>query len=387
VAAFLYSQGKRQVDIAQQLGITQPEVSRYIARAKESGWLKVEFVESRFPGQLEDIKRLAVPPVDLLPRMHRWADDPNTVLEVQVLPSPNQRKDPKNWDGKRLPAFAEAAARHVKRLLQQARYVGVTWGETNRRVVNALCHALPRPRPKRRGLTFVPLSGEPITNPIAQLSSASTLVARLHEAINGYGEPLSLNAVPAMIPAQFEGEVGTIRAFLGWINSYREIFGEPEAGSASSMSSGGPSSARRPLVHRLDTILTGAGAPSRNSRSVWLQERLAAEGFHEIGELAELVVGDVGGCYLPRRDLGRKGVERVRGMNDRWTGIQEQHLADCAHAAARFGPGKGPPGVVIIAMGSEKADIVAECVRRGIANRFILDYDLAQSLARLLDLD
>jgi DNA-binding transcriptional regulator LsrR (DeoR family) len=188
-----------------------------------------------------------------------------------------------------------------------------------------------------------------------------------------------------MIPLQFAGHVSTIRGFLGWINGYRAIFGEPpERGARKAGRPASPPTAQSPLVERLDMVLTGAGVPSRHSRSVWLQERLVSEGFRDLAELASLVIGDIGGCYLPRHDLDAKARQRVRGINARWTGIQVDHLRRCAERAARARSGKGPRGVVIVALGKEKAEVVAECVRLGIVTRLIIDHELAQALAARL---
>jgi DNA-binding transcriptional regulator LsrR (DeoR family) len=69
----------------------------------------------------------------------------------------------------------------------------------------------------------------------------------------------------------------------------------------------------------------------------------------------------------------------VRGINDRWAGVRLEHLARCARAATG---GEGRAGVIVLAVGRSKAEVVLECVRGGLVNELIVDHDLAQALAQ-----
>jgi DNA-binding transcriptional regulator LsrR (DeoR family) len=69
----------------------------------------------------------------------------------------------------------------------------------------------------------------------------------------------------------------------------------------------------------------------------------------------------------------------VRGINDRWAGVRLEHLARCARAATG---GAGRAGVIVLAVGRSKAEVVLECVRGGLVNELIVDHDLAQALAQ-----
>jgi DNA-binding transcriptional regulator LsrR (DeoR family) len=87
-------------------------------------------------------------------------------------------------------------------------------------------------------------------------------------------------------------------------------------------------------------------------------------------------VGDIGGIIIPRRGLPKAEANRIKEMNDRWTGIQEHHLQRCAREASK----NGRPGVVIVALGQKRCDMVRRCVELGLVNELIIDQELAQGL-------
>ena len=61
-------------------------------------------------------------------------------------------------------------------------------------------------------------------------------------------------------------------------------------------------------------------------------------------------------------------------------GARLDHLRQCARRAL----GASLPGVVLCAIGANKADSVMEIIRLGLANRLVVDTDLWQQLQRKL---
>src|SRR5262245_7748724 len=365
-AAYLYSQGNDQAKIGAVLGVSQGEVSRLVAYARREGWIQTRCV-------LPDAALRAVEQIvfvgrnDLRDKLRREADRHGVppVRDIRVLHSGGESDAPDEWDA-RLHRFGRLAAPRLQELLPRMRLVGVTWGKTIARVVDGLRllnpHAPPSPRPPR----FVPLTGEPLTYPDLETSS-STLAHRLGEIFSPGLHPLhSLAAVPAFIPAKFPRKSQTtIRDFIAEIAGYRMIFERTDP-------DGRP---QEPLVDRLDTIITGVGTVSPGVSGRLLDDRVVAERVTK-EQLQERAVGDIGGVFLPRHARDRV----VRGINERWTGVRLEHIRACAAAASRD---HSRAGVIVLAMGSAKAQITLESIRAGLITELILDHDLATALLAL----
>ncbi len=63
-------------------------------------------------------------------------------------------------------------------------------------------------------------------------------------------------------------------------------------------------------------------------------------------------------------------------LNAMWTGITKEHLSRIAIRSA----GVGGAGVVVAAMGRERAAIIGEMIRLEMVNELIIDWDLANAL-------
>jgi DNA-binding transcriptional regulator LsrR (DeoR family) len=184
--------------------------------------------------------------------------------------------------------------------------------------------------------------------------------------VNGTNDTaLSLGAVPDRIPTAFfrdEGANKVIREFLNCVSGYNQIYSGPSA-----------------LVHQIDTVLTSVGSCYGKSNDPWLNELVRRDGL-KTDKLDRLTRGDIGGVFLPRDGLTPPDRQLVEELNQRWTGISEVHLRECARRASAA----GRPGVIILAVGRFKAEVVRESVRRGLVNELIVDQDLAGELARQL---
>lgn len=230
------------------------------------------------------------------------------------------------------------------------------------------------PSPLRKGkpIQFILLCGEPLGNSPTRFSS-SNLASQLDVLINGGTRiPLSLAAVPALIPKDFSrAEVNAIRKLISRVDAHREIFGGPNQESAR----------RECLIDNVDTILTSIGS-SATALAFGDDEFVKTAGITR-EDLQKLVIGDIGGVLFPRPHLGAGEQAALDQIVARWTGITEKHIKYCIDRARH----DKTPGVIVVAIGESKATIVYECVKRGLVNHLVIDQDLAKKLESVVDTD
>jgi len=393
VAAWLFDRMNfKQDQIAEHLGIKQPDVSRRLKLAEERGWLsrqtfrrgkdisdqRLEEIENAFYRRLPDLRRS----IDRLSRRRRPVDPPPRVHVVYSGPTATD----KAGYHKRQQMFGWNAALYVQELIPQMHRIGVAWGKTIARLIDGL-----RPlHPKFARVTlFFPVSGEPLREH-GEENSATTLASDLQDFVEGGPhEGPGLNMVIPCIPDRFDevvtGEIKQI--LLGQVEGYRHIF-LGEAG-------------HRPLIEEIDTLITGVGTASKSSTDPWLIERVNAmrkDPPLTREDFEAYTYGDIGGVYLLRPDLteriaariakasaaGRTARERntiveakVRRINAQWTGIQREHVAACAERARAT---EKTPGVIVLAIGKAKAEAVIEAVNQSLVNHLLIDQDLADAL-------
>ncbi len=383
-AARMRSEGLTQAKIAKRLGKSQPEVSRLVTYAQSHKFL------ARSPSFLSQ----NVEEADLREVDRRWfvheklrkallgAAPAGHYLDVRVLPDKEE-------------AFAAAAATCVAQLLRRARLIGIMWGRSVERLVSQLQGALdlpPRRKPPR--VQCIPLCGDPVhlMNQRYVGYSASSLAGLLGKALQGQAAQRTrrsdlpcLVGVPAYLPRSLLQQIGTAawQGFIQGIPGYRAIFG-PANGNG------------RPLVERVDTIISGTGiivsgsdevdhhsAPARRVQREktgdFIRERLELEDGVTKQALAELIFGDIGGWLLRRQRLSPADQLEVDSLNQGWTGITGEHLKRVARAAKAG----GAPGIILLAAGRAKAEMVAEIVRQGLVNQLLLDSSLTNALKTL----
>lgn len=382
VAAYMYSQHTlSQVEIAQRLKLTQPKVSKLIKRAIDENWLidrRPSFNTAAFPPErLDEIKahcyahwaRLVAalaPPQSALP----------SIRDISVINTGRPGREGKDYD-LRLRKLGHAAAERVVELFPRMHRVGICWGKTvyhlsERLAQNNGAKGMPGPngaRARRRGagasVQFFPVTGDSLTHPDAAIS-ASNLVALLHRAIGAPGEPLSLGPVAACYPKRFSGEHGEVlREFFECVPGYRDVFGTRE-----------PNPRRTPLINQADTLILGIGPATKETNDPWLDDTiLAAEISRET--LEKISYGNISGYFIARPRLSAEEERCLASINERWTGIREEHIAACAARARQT----GAPGVIVLAVGAPKAEIVRICSHRCLINELIIDEELADALA------
>lgn len=259
---------------------------------------------------------------------------------------------------------ARAAAYVGEVLVPKMRSVGVTWGVTLRCLVDELDKRFPAPPRADDPVCFFPTCGDPPEVQHDPHRGSSILVTRLATRFNGSKtSEFSFSGVGASIPAGIRSarDVAAIRRYLLLNSRYRRVFGDGKA---------------KGLIDGCDTILTSAGT-AVGMGGPWLEA--AAEAMEMTPRaLWALTVGNIGGLFLPKPELTARAAQKLKEVNDRWTGIRLEHLMACASKASLE-----RVGVVMIAAG-DKTEILLECLRMGLVNHLIIDQVQAAALAKAL---
>lgn len=365
--ARLRAEGKLQTEVAEQLDINQAKVSRLLKDAVKNGWLEIvppQLVKSAVPVDIwdkVDEEYFSYP--ELKERLNKWSPE-KIQCNVSVIHADARQ-------------FARSAAKPVLDLISKARKVGVMWGRTICEVAEGIDALHPQSSFSGDPVRFIPLCGEPLhlKTPRNTDFSSSRLAAYLERLINGAeGEPPLLSGVPAYIPLSLKGaKAKAIREFIDLIPGYQIVFGGQYTRSKD-----------EPLVEKIDSILTGIGisggyaTDDESYTGSFLRERLA-QGDITKDELHSSVFGDIGGVIIAHSNLPSDMKNRIRDMNERWTGIDRGHLQRCAERANK----KSRPGVIVVASGKAKAEMVREVVSRGLVNELIINRSLADGLMEL----
>jgi DNA-binding transcriptional regulator LsrR (DeoR family) len=358
--ALLRSQGFSQSDIAERIGMSQPEVSRMLQAAITKNLLRPHpsfLRENVTAEEFERAEALYGGTFSALEKEARALVPRGVTFRLHVVSATD------------LPAFCEQAARHVTDLLADGSLtVGTMWGSTSERIINGVTR-MARPS-KGSEIRAIPLAGDPLylLNQENQEYSASVLAARLERAFTGRtrSDLPSLNGVPAYISKTLMADkkkAVVLHDFIRNIPGYKRIFGEDG------------------YVDALDTVLTGVGVFATNPlySATFLREREAQEG-PDFEEVRPLILGDFAGSILPQPGLRAKEIELVAGLNQGWMGISLEQLKKVASG----GKVKSPPGVITVGFGPDKAGILAESMKRGLVNHLVVDEQLAR---RLVDRD
>jgi DNA-binding transcriptional regulator LsrR (DeoR family) len=367
-AAYLLGQEHRQTDIAGQLGISQAAVSRLLAEAKRQKYLRREFCflkENVAPGMLEQIEQrlLRKPLVEALGEISRRRAPHLTVFPCTAADR-----------GKRMTELTGHAAHTIRDLILRCHSFGVTWGGMLSRVPAAL-RALPVPAPWTESpIEVIPLSGEPLgDNPTTY--SSSSIAHAFGQAVNGEKyNARSLAMVPAFVPDGFtKSELAAVWKLIGLVQSHADIFGLHDKGEAKDGA----------LASHVDMILTSVGTAERPFG--FGKGTLFATGKVTLPELTRLVLGELGGACIPRPGLTKQQAARLESVARRWTGLTRRHLEECARRATEHSTAlAGPPGIVVVSVGRERAEFLVEAVLLGLVNRLIVDDELQEAMEDLI---
>ncbi len=399
---YLYAVNRTpQMDIASQLGLSETDVSKTLRNARDEGLVKEQVtieLGRRFTPEYQDGIRKDI-------EARNWDDQEALKRKLKEVASLTKSvpvrdvhvffslkaassKDPDQWDEAAV-AFGKAAARHLLGRLTDADLAAVSSGRTLAGLIRALRDLLVDP--PRRGdnpVRVFPAWGEPlgeakpksdskIFKDYAELSS-TRLATGLSEVLNGTADGVpSLLASPAIIPVRFQGEeVECIKEFVHVNEAYKAIFGDFTHGPRL----GATTEGKAPLIEQADTMLLSVGSPDQPGR-FWSDAVMRYAGIsHE--ELKDLGVGDLGGCLIAHPDLPEAKKEQLQGLIERWMGVTEVQIRECARRADQS---RKRPGVIVLGVGPSRGRIVSECATRGLINELIIDHSLAESLKEKLD--
>jgi DNA-binding transcriptional regulator LsrR (DeoR family) len=128
----------------------------------------------------------------------------------------------------------------------------------------------------------------------------------------------------------------------------------------------------------LDGILTSVGSKDQPGR-FWSGE-FFRQGDIDLPRLRRGALGDLGGAFVANPAAKKTDRDYVARVNEQWTGIKEVNFRRCAVRARKH----KLPGVVVLAVGGVRAEVILQCVKLGLVNHLILDSDCAQKLNSLL---
>lgn len=359
--AWLVASKRKQADIMEDLNLpNQPAVHRAKKLAKRRGWLTYSI---DWPQQLDDSKIQEIKDAGFSNRKP---------LEAALDLSARSRNsvsfgtlhvvdvDDGGDDGRVSEQFGSECAKIVGPMLIKSRYCGVSWGRT----VLAICHALGAVRYPRADAVIFPVAGEPLNFRSDLSSSAASLILTqlLNSKMNSDGKKyeLILHGIPARIPKNDFGiqDAMTIKKFVNCSDAYQDIFKKYKSG--------------KPLVERMDMLLTGIGNFATSTNDAWFKDFLQME-----GEEARRYItpGNIGGVWLEDDKSTQSEKDAIKSVNERWLGIKKSHIVECGKRATK----SGAPGVVVLATGADKSTI-AQAVM-GYVNHLVIDRSLASALA------
>jgi hypothetical protein len=365
--------GLSQSEIAKRLDMSQGQVSKLIQRAYLAGWFiqsKPKFNSERLaPGEIDDLRKMCYPRWDELKDVLKPKKNGEPrVRNIRIIETGSRETEAKAYD-RRLEQFGKRAAMRIVELLPRMQSVGISWGKTLRficdNVVQTISEGKSLPDPDK--LRFFPVVGESLNRPNSDIS-ASHLAARLHRAIRAKDDPISFGAVAACIPAKYKPHAKVIRDFFGSDAGFRRVFGAP---TVDGRPHGG-------LVSCADTLILGVGTASMRVSDPYLDDTISLANISR-AELDSLSIGNISGYFLERNPLSDEPAERLKDIKNLWTCIND---SDIKHCAQRAEDNRNLVGVVVVAIGEAKVEVIRECAHRGMINELIVDQDLADALIK-----
>jgi DNA-binding transcriptional regulator LsrR (DeoR family) len=374
--------GRDQKETANALGVSQASVSRTVDWLKRRGWIQWEPTVNAEAID-KDLYETARAMVDASKPL---ADRINDLWDRDLLPHPISvsvfsSKPPKDWqpsvqDDRPLAYFASAAAPTIWNLVSKVRgYCGLTWGRSLGALVAAF-ERTPKGYYPPTQLQVVPLCGDAIGQESASLNSSSALAQRLASVLNQDERPQkSLALLPAFVPSDFSrSEEKVIRKLIERIQAYREIFGDQANAEGLYRST-------RHVAATLDAIVTGisrTGAPYGFGQHGFF----GPDGRYTAKEISKSVLADLGEVLLAREGVVERTDRVIRNLRRRWTGLQMSALEACAHRAVEPNVNTNRPGVILFAIGKDKAEPIVTAMKRGLLNHLIVDKDLAEAIVQ-----
>jgi DNA-binding transcriptional regulator LsrR (DeoR family) len=265
-----------------------------------------------------------------------------------------------SWD-ERIRAFGCEVAPLLMSLLSGSRCVGLAWGRTVSAAISGverLCESPPA-RPDGPLVCVATVGGMVGELKVRAESSSSILASRLADTVNGNWESLyTLHGIQAFLSyVDSSDEIPIIKKHIAQLPNFQAIFGGP---------------GRPGVINELDAIVTSCGN-AHHFNQFWTTELprlgVSPEKFNRITD-------NIGGVPLAKEGLSPEDEALLRDISGRWTGVTRKHYEQCALRH---------PGVILLAIGNNKAEVVLKCVELGLVNELIIDEDLATALWDLVD--
>lgn len=349
-----------QTEIGDILGVKQAEVSRLLKDAKDKA--KYHFIRTslQLGDDLDPKDFSAIKPAEK-DRLRKYLYDKSLAagdgvpLEEVYVHNSGSAKEKSD----RLKRFAENSANDLVKLISDSvALCGVSWGRTVSETVAAVCNLKPE---SRENIRFVPVAGERWNDPEVGISP-SVAAAKLAESFKMKSEVLSLRGIPARIPKALDKEAKTIREFLKNSTAFEELFvGTPD---------GKPC-----LMDEMQCFITSVGdtASADSENDPWFKETMNAEGMESPDELRQIAIGNMAGVWFHKSEDNARAIEAING---RWLGINDQQIRNCAKRGAS--KQEKSPGVIILAVGEAKAEVVLRALGR--VNHLFIDQLLANAI-------
>lgn len=369
--AYLISRGFPQQEAGGLLGMNTNDVARLVRHARALGLLKRPvFSEDVFlrlwPNSkrrinLESLRfglKLLKGLQTNAQREHRRI----ALTQVKVLSTVSYETTSDAW-ADRLSDFGRQALPYFHDVLLKAKVCALGWGGTVGAIISAaeqegFSESLPHP-------TLAATCGE-LFDYLDFGNASSSLVERLHLLLGGKkSAAYTFRGVPAML-----NDAALRNFYLQKHPGYRAVFGP-----------GG-------FDDRFDAISTSVGTFEQQGVHAFKRALIAEWGATE-DSLKEISWGDLGGVLVPRKKLTVEGKKEFERISSLWTGITLEHYRKTATRAAGLATSQAKeiPGVVVFAIGNNKAEIVHEIVKAGLVNRIVIDLDLAKALATHANID
>lgn len=396
--AYLTHRGIPQFEIAKALGISQSTVSRLLREATDSKVLRTrtEFASSHISEDL--LQRIAqrwdyyAEARDLLKKLNEELGF-KTLKRVLIprLPSESMAVGDQlatSAGSRDHKDISRAAASYMAHRFSALTHVGVLPGRTVRSLAGSLRHYAGL---TQSGITFVPLTGLPYflegeypielsaTEVAKSFARAVNLTARTQSGKSK--ELIDINSIPICIPKNHKNserinsaEIKTLKHFFTELPNYNRVYGDREG-------QGG-------LMAEVEMVVTSVGAVDRGSP--WYGNYLK----NTIGlsskrgdplDIARYVAGEIGCVFLPLPGGSRSqrsAAEHLEEVETRW--IAGPRLGDLQRMADRL-PEAGKPGVIVIAHGAAKAEVLYSAIQHRCVNEVIIDLPLADRLKSMVD--
>jgi DNA-binding transcriptional regulator LsrR (DeoR family) len=384
-----YSQEK----LCARFGVTQSSISRAIKLAQEKGWL----TQSRLTFHEKEVKDSALLAAAKKleyssSRLEMCLVEKKEHLQLPRLPivrsfsSALANSKVEADYPERLDIFGRNVASFLVDLLRRSEIAGITWGHTVGSCVVGIENSNLEDRTHRNPAHIVPLCGEPLSVDTHSQFSSTTLAHNLLTKLHGdAARSLPLSLLPAFIPSDFSAQQSAaIWKLIAKMHSYTEIFGSDRNPFDTERRR---SKSKTHIASKLSMILTSVsqnGKPMGDGRGPLFDSSSLSE-----AEFRKLVMCDIGGVLIPTQpDLSKAEQKKLKAITDRWTGLTAEHLAGCAERGhdARMKAEQlkiHSPGVVLLAVGANKAECVWAAMKMGYINYLLIDEPLEQALITL----